>query len=137
MGEQQFRGNVRQQWTKLTDVYLDSIAGKRDQLVGKVREVYGLTKDQAEVQIRRFEKRIKDGSADKPAVNIFRTGPFVQHFCRPCRWPQPVVRPRTLIRMRIYDRNNRLPENNGCENHDLDARIADADFLPASSAYRF
>ena len=34
--------------------------GKRDQLVGKIQEAYGITKDQAEVQIKRFEESNKD-----------------------------------------------------------------------------
>lgn len=56
----QFKGNVKEQWGKLTDDHLDAIAGKRDQLVGKIQEAYGISKDQAEVQIKRFEERNKD-----------------------------------------------------------------------------
>jgi uncharacterized protein YjbJ (UPF0337 family) len=36
------------------------IAGKRDQLAGKVQETYGVTKDEAEAQIKRFEDLNKD-----------------------------------------------------------------------------
>jgi len=35
---QQFKGSVKQKWGKLTDDDLDVIAGKRDQLVGKIQE---------------------------------------------------------------------------------------------------
>jgi uncharacterized protein YjbJ (UPF0337 family) len=56
----QFKGHVKEQWGKLTDDNLDTIAGKRDQLVGKVQETYGVTKDQAEVQIKAFEEIHKD-----------------------------------------------------------------------------
>jgi uncharacterized protein YjbJ (UPF0337 family) len=52
-----FKGNVREHWGKLTDDHLDTIAGMRDRLAGKIQEAYGITKDQAEVQIRRFEER--------------------------------------------------------------------------------
>ena len=46
----QFKGRVKEQWGKLTDDDIDVIAGKRDQLVGKIQESYGITKDEAEKQ---------------------------------------------------------------------------------------
>ena len=56
----QFKGQVKEQWGKLTDDHLDVIAGKRDQLAGKIQESYGITKDEAEKQIKDFEERNKD-----------------------------------------------------------------------------
>ena len=50
----QFTGRVKEQWGKLTDDDIDVIAGKRDQLVGKIQESYGITKDEAEKQVDRF-----------------------------------------------------------------------------------
>jgi uncharacterized protein YjbJ (UPF0337 family) len=47
----QFKGHVKEQWGKLTDDHLDSIAGKRDHLVGKIQEKYGIAKDVAERQV--------------------------------------------------------------------------------------
>jgi uncharacterized protein YjbJ (UPF0337 family) len=41
----QFKGKVKEQWGKLTDDDLDTIAGKRDQLEGKIQERYGIEKD--------------------------------------------------------------------------------------------
>ena len=38
----QFKGNVKQQWGKLTDDQLDVIAGKRQNLSGKIQEAYGI-----------------------------------------------------------------------------------------------
>jgi uncharacterized protein YjbJ (UPF0337 family) len=55
----QFKGKAKAQWGKLTDDHLDQIAGKRDVLLGKIQEVYGVTKDKAEQQIKRFEESIK------------------------------------------------------------------------------
>lgn len=57
---QQFKGNVKEQWGKLTDGHVDAIVGERDQLAGKFQEFYGVTRDEAEVQIRRFEERNQD-----------------------------------------------------------------------------
>jgi len=59
----QFKGKVKAQWGKLTDDHLDVIAGKRDQLAGKIQESYGVTKDEAEKQIKDFEARNKDDHA--------------------------------------------------------------------------
>jgi uncharacterized protein YjbJ (UPF0337 family) len=49
----------KEQWGKLTDDHLDTIAGKRDQLAGRIQETYGGTKDEAEKQIKRFGESIK------------------------------------------------------------------------------
>jgi hypothetical protein len=43
-----------------TDDNLDTIAGKRDQLTGRIQETYGITKDQAELQVKEFEEIHKD-----------------------------------------------------------------------------
>ncbi|MEK7882418.1 MULTISPECIES: CsbD family protein [unclassified Methyloversatilis] len=51
----QFKGTVKARWGKLTDDELDVIAGKRMELSGRIQEAYGLTKEQAERQIERFE----------------------------------------------------------------------------------
>lgn len=56
----QFRGKVKAQWGKLTDDHLDVIGGKRIELAGKIQEAYGISKDEAEEQIRQFEANSKD-----------------------------------------------------------------------------
>jgi len=37
---------IKEKWGDLTDDDLDKIAGRRDQLEGKIQERYGLKKDQ-------------------------------------------------------------------------------------------
>lgn len=56
----QFKGMVKQEWGKLTDDNVDVIAGSRDVLTGKVQEAYGISKDEAEKQIKMFENRYGD-----------------------------------------------------------------------------
>ncbi|MCA9158824.1 MAG: CsbD family protein [Planctomycetales bacterium] len=51
----QFTGQAKQQWGKLTDDDLSVVAGKRDELVGKVQERYGIAKEEAEKQVKEFE----------------------------------------------------------------------------------
>ena len=56
----QVRGKMKEQWGKLTDDDFDVIAGKRDQLVGRIQESYGISKDEAERQVRTFESGLRD-----------------------------------------------------------------------------
>ena len=51
---EQIKGQVKQQWGKLTDDDITVISGKRDQLVGKVQERYGFAKDQAQRDVDSF-----------------------------------------------------------------------------------
>ena len=53
----QFKGKVQEQWGKLTDDDLDIIAGKRDQLLGRIQERHGIAKDEAEKQLNAFQDR--------------------------------------------------------------------------------
>ncbi len=57
---EQFKRNVKGRWSKLTDKHLDTIAGKRDELVGKIQKAYGVTKNEAERQIKGFEEIYRD-----------------------------------------------------------------------------
>ena len=56
----QFKGKAKSQWGKLTDDQIDVIAGKREQLAGKLQESYGITKEEAEKQIQQFEEANRD-----------------------------------------------------------------------------
>jgi len=48
------KGAVKEKWGKLIDDDLDVIAGKRDKLVGKLQQRYGITKEEAEKQTDRW-----------------------------------------------------------------------------------
>jgi uncharacterized protein YjbJ (UPF0337 family) len=54
----QFKGKVRTKWGKLTDDELDVIGGNREELVGKIQERYGLEKDKAEDEVKKFESSL-------------------------------------------------------------------------------
>jgi len=53
----QFKGKVKEQWGKLTDDDLDVIAGKRDQLLGKIQERHGISREEADRQVSDFHGR--------------------------------------------------------------------------------
>jgi uncharacterized protein YjbJ (UPF0337 family) len=49
----QLRGEVKKWWGQLTDDDLDTVAGNRDKLIGKLQERYGYAKERAEEEIDR------------------------------------------------------------------------------------
>jgi uncharacterized protein YjbJ (UPF0337 family) len=64
---QQAKGRIKAQWDKLTDDHLETISGKREHLVGKVQECYGIHKDEAERQVGDWESRNHDVFAETAA----------------------------------------------------------------------
>jgi len=51
------RGKFREQWGKLTDDDLAVIAGRRDQLLGRIQQRYGYTRETVEEEVKQFENR--------------------------------------------------------------------------------
>lgn len=47
----QLKGRAREEWGQLTDNDLQVVAGRRDQLAGKIEERYGVAKEDAEKQL--------------------------------------------------------------------------------------
>ena len=60
----QLKGKVKEQWGKLTDDDLDVIAGRRDQLLGRIQQRHGLAKDEAERQVHTWENSHPDHRFD-------------------------------------------------------------------------
>ena len=44
----QLKGSVKQRWGKLTDDDLEVIAGRREHLIGKLQERYGMAREEAQ-----------------------------------------------------------------------------------------
>jgi uncharacterized protein YjbJ (UPF0337 family) len=61
----QMKGNVKEKFGKLTDDDINVIAGKRDQLVGKIQERYGIAKEEAQ---KRADEWMKAQSAEPQHV---------------------------------------------------------------------
>lgn len=55
----QFKGQVKRKWGELTDDELDMIEGDRDVLVGKLQERYGIARDEAEREVKAFERDLQ------------------------------------------------------------------------------
>lgn len=56
----QLKGSVREKWGKLTNDDLDVIAGRREQLVGKLQEHYGREKKDIEKEVDEFIERSRN-----------------------------------------------------------------------------
>lgn len=54
----QLSGKVKEQWGKLTDDDLTAVEARRDQLVGRIQERYGIAKEEAEQQVSRWESAL-------------------------------------------------------------------------------
>jgi uncharacterized protein YjbJ (UPF0337 family) len=67
----QLKGAAKEKWGKLTDDDLDVIAGEKDQLVGKIQERYGITKEEAERQIEAWNpmapSAVDEGTRERKA----------------------------------------------------------------------
>ena len=54
----QFKGKAKEQWGKLTNDDMDRLNGKREQLIGRIQESYGLSRDEAEKQVTDWSARL-------------------------------------------------------------------------------
>lgn len=50
----ELKGNVQEQWGKLTDDDLDKAEGNRDQIIGRIQQRYGIARDKAEREFDKF-----------------------------------------------------------------------------------
>ena len=56
----QVKGEVREKWGKLTDDDILVVGGRRDQLIGRVQERYGMAKEAATKDVDTFLKQLSD-----------------------------------------------------------------------------
>ena len=50
----QFKGKAKRKWGELTDDDLDKLAGRRDELIGKIQERKGIERDKAEREVNEW-----------------------------------------------------------------------------------
>jgi uncharacterized protein YjbJ (UPF0337 family) len=66
----QMTGKAREKWGKLTDSDFETAAGKKDQLVGRIQERYGIAKDEASRQADEWADAMKDEPKTTTARNM-------------------------------------------------------------------
>jgi uncharacterized protein YjbJ (UPF0337 family) len=65
----QFSGKAREKWGKLTDSDWQTIGGKKDQLVGRIQERYGIAKDEAMRQTDEWGRGLPDDEETYPKTS--------------------------------------------------------------------
>ena len=55
----QLIGSARENWNKLTDQDLEKISGKREPLINKIQETYGITRREAGKQVWDWGKSVE------------------------------------------------------------------------------
>jgi len=60
----QVKGEIKNQWGKLTDDDISSIEGNGEKLVGKLQERYGYAKDRAQQEFDNFKSAAQDFAND-------------------------------------------------------------------------
>jgi uncharacterized protein YjbJ (UPF0337 family) len=55
----QLSGQLKQHWGKLTDDDLKVAEGNSEYLSGRLQERYGMARDEAEKQVKEFEKKLR------------------------------------------------------------------------------
>jgi uncharacterized protein YjbJ (UPF0337 family) len=61
------RDRLRQQWQRLTDEDIERIEGKRDSLLEKLQERYGLTYERIDRQVADFEVDVAHAARRSPS----------------------------------------------------------------------
>jgi len=56
----QLTGSARERWGKFTDDDIQTLTGKKDHLVGKIQERYGIATAEAEKQADEWSKALKE-----------------------------------------------------------------------------
>jgi uncharacterized protein YjbJ (UPF0337 family) len=52
----ELRGKIQKQWGKLTNDQLDQFKGSRLELAGAIQKSYGVARDEAEKQVKEWER---------------------------------------------------------------------------------
>jgi uncharacterized protein YjbJ (UPF0337 family) len=60
-----YKAQIREKWSKLTDDDIHAIAGKRDQLIGRLEERYGIAKLDAAEQAEAFLKGLAEDPKER------------------------------------------------------------------------
>jgi len=73
----QFKGRAKQRWGKLTLDDLESSAGQREVLAGRLMEANALSKQDAERQIGEWQRSLDAADATRASVVTDRSGAVV------------------------------------------------------------
>ena len=55
----QIKGKVKEKWNQLTDDDIEALEGKKERLLGKIQEKYGIAKEEAERELKTWADKEK------------------------------------------------------------------------------
>jgi uncharacterized protein YjbJ (UPF0337 family) len=64
------RGRVQEEWGRLTDRDLVRVRGRRDRLVGRIQELYGIARGKVERQLARLERLLEEERTEIAEENV-------------------------------------------------------------------
>jgi uncharacterized protein YjbJ (UPF0337 family) len=67
-----WRDRVRERWGRLTEIELTAIAGRREHLVTRIQEVYGLSDEEVQRQLLNWERNLSIDEFDSLAGRMGR-----------------------------------------------------------------
>jgi len=63
----ELKGRLRERWGELTFDELNVAGGRREQLIGRLQQTYGISREEAERQVAEFEEAVgPEDAADMP-----------------------------------------------------------------------
>lgn len=65
----QIKGSARAHWGKLTDDDWSQVTGKKEHLVGRIQERYGIAREEAEKQADEWSRAILDVEQESDVVS--------------------------------------------------------------------
>jgi uncharacterized protein YjbJ (UPF0337 family) len=65
-----WRDRVRERWSRLTEVELTAVAGRRDVLLTRIQEVYGLSREETERQLLNWERNLSIDEFDSQVTRM-------------------------------------------------------------------
>ncbi len=71
----ELKGKVKQQWSKLTDDDLGLIQGNADELIGRLQQAYGYSKERALTEFDQFKKRFMSGAPSATGSSSMDSSP--------------------------------------------------------------
>jgi uncharacterized protein YjbJ (UPF0337 family) len=58
----EYKLNAKTRWSRISSADLDRIAGDREQLVAKISEVYGMSKEEAQQQLDAWGEALREAN---------------------------------------------------------------------------
>jgi uncharacterized protein YjbJ (UPF0337 family) len=72
----QRRGKAMGHWGKIMNDELAAVAGKYEELVGKLQEGYGIAKEEAKEKVGEFKKEVEQSQRSKGKLRTVRKSPI-------------------------------------------------------------